>query len=59
MDPASMNLEQLTLRPTKQDLPNEQIQKLAMRTNLEIQQREDIRRDLAVRMKFVPPELAR
>ena len=28
-----------------------------MRTHLEIQQREDIRRDLAERMKFVPPDL--
>ena len=28
-----------------------------MKTHLEIQQREDIRRDLAVRMKFVPPDL--
>ena len=33
------------------------IQKLAMRTHLEVQQREDIRRDLAERMKFVPPVL--
>ena len=28
-----------------------------MRTRLEVQQREDIRRDLAERMKFVPPDL--
>ena len=28
-----------------------------MKTHLEIQQREDIRRDLAERMKFVPPAL--
>ena len=28
-----------------------------MRTHLEVQQREDIRRDLAERMKFVPPDL--
>ena len=28
-----------------------------MRTHLEVQQREDIRRDLAGRMKFVPPDL--
>ena len=28
-----------------------------MKTYLEIQQREDISRDLAVRMKFVPPDL--
>ena len=43
MDPASMNPEQLTSTPTKQDLLNEEIQKLAN----EIQQRQDIRRDLA------------
>ena len=57
MDPASMNPEQLTSTPTKHDLLNEEIQKLAMKTHLEIQQREDIRRDLAERMKFVPPDL--
>ena len=57
MDPASMNPEQLTSTPTKQDLLNEEIQMLAMRTHLEVQQREDIRRDLAERMKFVPPDL--
>ena len=57
MDPASMNPEQLTSTPTKEDLLNEEIQKLAMKTHLEIQQREDIRRDLAERMKFVPPDL--
>ena len=28
-----------------------------MQTHLEIQQREDSRRDLAERMKFVPPDL--
>ena len=28
-----------------------------MRTHLEVQQREDIRHDLAERMKFVPPDL--
>ena len=28
-----------------------------MRTHLEVQQREDIRRYLAERMKFVPPDL--
>ena len=33
------------------------IPKLALRTHLEVQQREDIRRDLADRMKFVPPDL--
>ena len=52
-----MNPEQLTSTPTKQDLVNEEIQKLAMRTHLDVQQREDIRRDLAERMKFVPPDL--
>ena len=30
---------------------------LAMKTHLKVQQREDIRRDLAERMKFVPPDL--
>ena len=57
MDTASMNPEQLTSTPTKQDLLNEEIQKLDMKTHLEIQQREDFRRDLAERMKFVPPDL--
>ena len=57
MDPASMNPEQLTSTPTKQDLVNEEIQKLAMKTHLEVQQREDIREDLAERMKFVPTNL--
>ena len=57
MDPASMNPEQLTSTPTKQDLLNEEIQKLAVQTHLEIQQRDDIRQDLAERMKFVPPDL--
>ena len=52
-----MNPEQLTSTPTKQDLLNEEIQKVTMRTHLEVQQREDIRRDLAERMKFVPPDL--
>ena len=28
-----------------------------MKTHLDVQQRADIRRDLAVRMKFVPPDL--
>ena len=51
-DPASMNPERITSTPTKQDLLNEEIQKLAMKTHLEIQQREDIRRDLAERMKL-------
>ena len=31
--------------------------KLCMKTHLEVQQREDIRRDLAEGMKFVPPDL--
>ena len=57
LDPASMNPEQLTSTPTKQDLLNEELQKLAMSTHLEVQQREDFRRDLAERMKFVPPDL--
>ena len=57
MDPVSMNPEQRTSTPTKQDLLNEEMQKLAMKSHLEVQQREDIRRDLAERMKFVPPDL--
>ena len=57
MDPAFMNPEQITSTPTKQDLLHEEIQKLAMTTRLEVQQREDTRRDLAERMKFVPPDL--
>ena len=56
LDPAFMNPEQLTSTPTKQDLLNEETENLAMRTHLEVQQREDIRRDLAERMKFVPPD---
>ena len=55
MYPAFMNPEQLTSTPTKQDLFNEEIHKLAMKTHLEVQQREDIRRDLAERMQFAPP----
>ena len=47
MDLASMNPEQLTFTPTKQDLLNEEIQKLAMKTHLEVQTREDIRQYLA------------
>ena len=47
MDPATMNPEQLTATPTKQDLLNEDYQKLSMKTHWEVQQREDIRRDLA------------
>ena len=49
LDPDSMNPEQLTSTPTKQDLLNEEIQKLAIQTHLEVQQREDIRRDLVER----------
>ena len=54
---ASLNPEQLTYTSTKQDHLNEKIQNLAMKTHLEAQQREDIRRYLAAGMKFVPPEL--
>ena len=38
LDPASMNPEQLTSTPIKQDFLNEEIQKLAMRTHFEVQQ---------------------
>ena len=51
MDPASMNPEQLTSTPTKQHLLNEESQKSAMRTHLKVQQRQDIRRDLAEWLK--------
>ena len=57
MDSTSMSPEQLISTPTKQDLLNEEIQKLSMVTHLEVQQREDIRRDLVERMEFVPPDL--
>ena len=57
MDPASMNPEQLTSTPIEQALLNEDIQKLAIKTHLEVQRREDIRRDLAERMNLVPPDL--
>ena len=57
LDPHSMNPEQLTSTPTKQDFLNEEIEKLVMRIHLEVQQREDISRDLAERMKLVPPNL--
>ena len=57
MDTASMNPEQLTSTPSNQDLRNEEIQKLAMKTHLEVQQRENIHYDLAEWMKFVPPDL--
>ena len=51
-----MNPEQLTSTPTKRDLLNAYVQKLTMKTHLDVQQREDIRRDLDERMKFVPPD---
>ena len=57
MDQASMIPEQRTSTPTKRDILNEEIQKLTMKTHLEVQQREDIRRDLAEKMKFVLPDL--
>ena len=38
MDLASINPERLTFTPTKQDLVNEEIQRSAMRTHLEVQQ---------------------
>ena len=57
MDSASMDPEQPTSTPTKQDFLNEEIQKLAMKTHFEVQQREDVRRDLAKRMQFAPPDL--
>ena len=52
-----MDPEQLTCTPTKKDLLNEKTHKLAMKTHLEVQHREDIRRDLAEGMKFGPPKL--
>ena len=45
------------IHANQQDLLDEEIQKLAMTTHLEVQRREDISRDLAARMKFVPPDL--
>ena len=39
LDPTSMNPEQLASTSTKQDLLNEEIQKLATKTHLEVQQR--------------------
>ena len=56
LDPASMNPEQLTSTPTNRDFLDEEIQKLPV-THLEVHQREDTRRDLAERLKFVPPDL--
>ena len=46
--------EQLTSTATKQVLLNEEVQILAMKTHLEVQQREDIPRDLAERMCSFP-----
>ena len=57
MDPGFMKPEQLTSTSTKQDLLSEETKKLDMQTHLEIQQREDMRRDLAERMNFVSPEV--
>ena len=57
LDLVSMNPEQLISTPMKQDILNEEIQKLAMRTHLQLHQREDVRRDYAERMKFVPHDL--
>ena len=57
LDPASMDPQQLTTEPNKEDKTNEELQRLAMKTHLEVQQREDIRRDLASHLKFVPPNL--
>ena len=55
MDPASMNPEQRTSTPTKQDFLNDETQKLAMKTHLGNE--EIIHRDLAERIKFVLPDL--
>ena len=57
MDPASMNPEQMTSTPTEQDLLDEEIHMLARKRQLEVQQREDLRRDPAEGMKFAPPGL--
>ena len=57
LDPTSMDPQQLTTEPNKEDRTNEELQRLAMKTHLEVQQREDIRRDLASHLKFVPPNL--
>ena len=57
LDPASLRIQSsFHSRQPSRDLVNEEIQKLAMRTHLEVQQREDICRDLAERMKFIPPD---
>ena len=52
-----MDPQQLTTEPTDEDKTNEELQRLAMKTHLEVQQREDIRRDLASNLRFVPPNL--
>ena len=57
LDPASMNPQQLTTTRTKDDHTNEEIQRIAMKTHIEVQQREDIRRDLAASLKFIPADL--
>ena len=56
LDPTSMNPEQLTSTPTKQDLFNEEIQKLAMHTHLEVQQREVALMNLL--LSVAPPSLS-
>ena len=57
LDPTSMNPQQLTTDPNEQDKTNEELQTVAMKTHLEVQQREDIRRYLAANLKFIPPNL--
>ena len=58
LDPGSMHPKQLTPTPTMQGPPQmRKFKKLAMQTHPQVKQREDIRRDLAERMKFVPPHL--
>ena len=57
LDPANMNLQQLTTAKNTQDVKNEELQKIAMKTHIEVQQREDIRRDLAANLKFIPADL--
>ena len=57
LDPASMNPELLTSTPSKQDLLAGELQKIGHEDSFEVRQREHIRRDLAERMKFVPPDL--
>ena len=57
LDLANMDPQQLTNPPKAADQDNEELQRLAMKTHLEVQQREDIRRDLVDKMRFVPPNL--